>query len=74
MNRSHIISTTDPINGFDVTDRQHCPHVVEGDDSNDLTVYFQTEASRQAYLDLPVEHPERSLSKTLSNPTDDYSN
>jgi len=74
MNSSHIISTTDPINRFNVTDRQHRPYVVEGDAGNDLTIYFETEASRQSYLDMPVEQPERNLSKTLSNSTDDYSN
>ncbi len=74
MSRSHIISTTDPINGFNITDVKNQPHVVEGDNTNDLTIYFETQTSRQTYLDIPVEHPERDLSKTLSNPTDDYSN
>ncbi|MGF1614983.1 MAG: hypothetical protein ACFCVA_14050 [Gammaproteobacteria bacterium] len=74
MNSSHIISTTDPMNGFNITDLSNRPHVVEGDSTNDLTIYFETEASLQAYLDIPIEHPEQSLSKTLSNPTGDYSN
>jgi len=74
MNRSHIISTTDPINGFNTTDVKNQPRVVEGDNTNDLTIYFETQTSLQTYLDMPVEHPERDLSKTLSNPTDDYSN
>lgn len=74
MNSSHIISTTDPITGFNITDLKNRPHVVEGDNTNDLTIYFETKASLQSYLDIPVEHPEGDLSKTLSNPTDDYSN
>ena len=73
MNSSHIISTTDPINGFNITDLKNRPHVVEGDITNDLTIYFETKASLQDYLDIPVEQPERDLSKTLSNPTDNYS-
>ena len=73
MNSTHIISTTDPINGFDITDLKNRPHVVEGENTNDLTIYFETEASRQTYLDIPVELPERDLSKTLNNPTDVYS-
>lgn len=73
MNSSHIISTTDPINGFDITDLKNRPHVVEGDNSNNLTIYFETKASLQAYLDIPVEHPERDLSVTRSNSTGDYS-
>ncbi|MGC1954027.1 MAG: hypothetical protein WA970_15950 [Gammaproteobacteria bacterium] len=74
MNSSHIISTTDPMNGFNITDLKSRPHVVEGDSTNDLTIYFETKASLQSYLDMPIEHPEQHLSKTLSNPTDDYSN
>lgn len=72
MNISHIISTTDPINGFDVTDPTKRPYVVEGDYVSDLTIYFESDVSRQAYVDIPVEHPEQDFSKTLSNPTDDY--
>ncbi len=74
MNKTHIISTTDPINGFDITDMKDRPHVVEGDDTNDLTIYFETEASLQAYREIPLEQPERDLSRTSSNPTDEYSN
>jgi len=73
MKISHIISTTDPINGFNITDLKNRPHVVEGDNASDLTIYFETKASLQTYLDIPVEYPERELSKTLSNPSDDYS-
>jgi len=72
MHSSHIISTTDPINGFDITDPKNRPNVVEGDNTNDLTIYFETEASLRAYVDITVEQPERDLSKTLNNPTDDY--
>jgi len=73
MNTTHIISTTDPISGFDITDPKNRPHVVEGDNISDLTIYFEDSASLQTYLDIPIELPERDLSKTLSNPTDDYS-
>ena len=72
MSNSHIISTTDPITGFDITDRNSRPNVVEGDDTSDLTIYFETEASLQTYVDMVVEHPEQDLSTTLNNPTDDY--
>ncbi|MGA7801685.1 MAG: hypothetical protein WCC36_12830 [Gammaproteobacteria bacterium] len=73
MNTTHIISTTDPINGFDITEMEHHPHVVEGDKINDVTIYFQNKATRQTYLDMRVELPERDLMTTLDNPTDDYS-
>lgn len=71
MINSRFISTTDPMSGRDVADPEHKPFLVEGD--NYLTVYFESEASRQRYLNMPVEHPERDLSRTLDNPTEDYS-
>ena len=74
MKYTNIISTTDPINGFDITSLKDRPHLVEGSDSNNLTIYFETKSSLQAYLDIPVEHPEQDLSKTQSNSTGDYSN
>ena len=73
MKYTNIISTTDPINGFDITSLKDRPHLVEGDDTNNLTIYFETKSSLQAYLDIPVEHPEQDLSKTQSNSTVDYS-
>ena len=73
MKYTNIISTTDPINGFNITSLKDRPHLVEGDDTNNLTIYFETKSSLQAYLDIPVEHPEQDLSKTQSNPTVDYS-
>lgn len=74
MKYTNIVSTTDPINGFNITNRKDHPHLVEGDDTNNLTIYFESKASLQAYLDIPVEHPEQDLSVTQSNPTADYSN
>jgi hypothetical protein len=73
MSSSHIISTTDPINGFDITNVKDRPNVVEGVDTNSLTIYFETKTSRQAYLDIPIEQPERDLPRTMSNPTGNYS-
>ncbi|GEM_PF-4389615 len=73
MKYTNIISTTDPINGFNITSLKDRPHLVEGDDANNLTIYFETKSSLQAYLDMPVEHPEQDLSKTQSNSTGDYS-
>ncbi|WP_455207427.1 hypothetical protein [Kaarinaea lacus] len=40
MNITHIISTTDPVNGVNITDLNNRPHVIEGDKANDLTIYF----------------------------------
>ena len=74
MKYTNIISTTDPINGYNITSLKDRPHLVEGDDTNNLTIYFETKSSLQACLDIPVEHPEQDLSKTQSNPTGDYTN
>lgn len=71
---THIISTTDPINGVNITDLKNHSSIVEGNGDSDLTIYFKSNASCQACLDMPVEHPEQGLSKTLSNPTDVYFN
>ena len=46
MNIIHNISTANPINGFDITDPNNRPHVVEGDNASDLTICFETEALR----------------------------
>jgi len=73
MKYTNIISTTDPINGFNITSLKGRPHLVEGGDTNNLTIYFETKSSLQAYLDIPVEHPEQDLSVTQSNPSGDYS-
>lgn len=73
MNYTNIISTTDPINGFNITSLKDRPHLVEGDDTNNLTIYFETKSSLKAYLDIAVERPEQGLPETLSNSTGDYS-
>ena len=66
MNYTNIISTTDPITGFNITSLKDRPRLVEGGDSNNLTIYFESKASLQAYRGIPVEHPERDLSVKLA--------
>ena len=73
MNISHIISTADPINGLNITDLKNRPHVVEGGNASDLTIYFETRASLQTCLGIPVEYPKQDMSASLSKPTDNYS-
>lgn len=65
----HRIKTTDPITGRDISDLHGKPYVVEAGAEEDLVIYFESEASKRAYLDIPVEHPiEHSVD--LDNPTD----
>ena len=71
MSHYHMISTTDPITGRDIPDVTGHPHVVEGDHYHDLTIYFESEETREAYLNIPIEHPGSDLSINLDNPTDE---
>lgn len=72
MQHFHMISTTDPITGKEIDDPTGHPYVVEGDHYSDITVYFETDESRDAYLAIPVECPGEDLSVNLDNPTDNY--
>jgi hypothetical protein len=53
----HFINTIDPMTGFDIVDVANHPSLADGN----LTIYFETEATRKAYLDMPVNHPNRCL-------------
>jgi len=72
MSHFHMISTTDPITGRDIEDVAGHPYVVEGEHYNDITIYFESEQTRQAYLDIPVEHPGSDLKVNLDNPEESY--
>lgn len=61
-------STTDPITGRDVTDLEHAPFVIEGTGDGALKIYFESEDSRNEYLDIEMEHPGQDLSIDLDNP------
>ncbi len=47
------INTIDPMTGDDIEDVKSHPSLADGN----LTVYFETEATRKAFVDLPVDHP-----------------
>jgi hypothetical protein len=66
----HIVCTTDPISGHDVADVSNHPFVHEQGNETDLTIYFESEGNRQAYLAIPVEHPLSEHRVNLDNPTD----
>ena len=44
------ISTLDPISMNDVTDTETAPYVMDGD----LKIYFESEANKAEYLDIPM--------------------
>ena len=58
------VETTDPITGNDVKNLDHAPYIIDGD----LKVYFETEQSKQAFMDIEVEHPGADFEHNLDNP------
>ncbi len=66
MNR---VETTDPITGRDIHDVTGKPFVAQQSGDDKLTIYFESDESKQQFLDIPVQHPiEHRLN--LDNPTD----
>jgi hypothetical protein len=53
----HRINTIDPMTGQDIENVSNHPSLVDGN----LTVYFETEASRKAYQGMPLNHPSLHL-------------
>jgi len=53
----HRINTIDPMTGGDIEDVTSHPSLTDGN----LTVYFATEGTRKAYLDMPINHPNLRL-------------
>lgn len=62
------IETTDPITGKTIKDPEGHPFVVEGSGKDALKIYFESEESRRAYLDIEVEHPGKDFKTNLDNP------
>jgi len=58
-----MISTIDPISGQDIDDLAGRPFIVDGN----LVMYFESEQTRQAYMDTPKEH----ALPLPDNPTED---
>jgi hypothetical protein len=59
-----LLGTIDPITGRDIGELSGRPYVVEGN----LVAYFESEATRQDYLDMPLDHPFR----LQDNPLDEW--
>jgi|SaaInl4_150m_RNA_FD_contig_41_187597_length_571_multi_3_in_0_out_0_1 hypothetical protein len=59
----HITSTTDPISQKDLFGKTAgLPCYVEGQGDDYLTVYFESEANRSAYIDMKTEPSVSDLS------------
>lgn len=48
-----IQSSIDPITGRDIDDLSVHPFIVDGN----VTLYFESEETRQQYIDTPIDHP-----------------
>lgn len=53
----NIRTTTDPITLRDVPDPELHPCVYEGDGENGIEIYFESEATKQMYLDIESADP-----------------
>lgn len=60
---TQMLSYIDPITGREIDDLTGHPYIVDGN----ITMYFESDETRQAYLDTPVDHPFR----LVDNPTDE---
>lgn len=67
----NIVCKTDPISGRDLSVTAGLPSVTHHGDETSLTIYFESEKNRHAYLEMPVEHPISELSVNLDNPSDE---
>lgn len=63
-----IITTTDPITGEDLVHPETKPFVVEGHGHLAVKIYFESEETRRAYLDMEVERHDQNFTTNLDNP------
>ena len=52
---TQMLGTIDPITGRDIDDLSGHPYIVDGN----ITMYFESDETRQAYLETPKDHPVR---------------
>ena len=60
---AQILSSTDPMTGVEIEDLAGHTYLVDGN----VTMYFETEATRKAFMDMPIDHPFH----LVDNPTDE---
>lgn len=58
-----ILSTTDPMTGLEIDDLAGHPYLIDGN----VTMYFESESTRKAFMDMPIDHPFH----LVDNPTDE---
>lgn len=60
---AQILSSTDPISGREIEDLTGRPYLIDGN----VTMYFETEATRKEFMEMPIDHPFH----LVDNPTDE---
>jgi hypothetical protein len=63
-----IRTTTDPITLQDVSNPEQHPCLYEGDGENGLEIYFESENTKQMYLDMEME----DIKVLAGNDSEDY--
>ena len=63
-----MISTTDPITMQDISDPENHPYVIEGEGPNAIKIYFESEQTKQEYLDIAVEHSGENFTSDPDRP------
>ncbi len=64
------ISTLDPISMNDVIDIKTAPYVIEGEGPNALKIYFESEANKAEYIDIPLHTSNATLSAAYAQCAD----
>ena len=66
----YIRSTIDPMTAHDVSDPENHPCVYQGDGENGYEVYFESEETRQMFLDMDKEEDHKIVLQ--GNDSDEY--
>lgn len=64
------VSTLDPISMNDVTDVDNAPYVIEGKGPDALKIYFENEANKAEYLDIPLHTSNATLAAAYAKVAD----
>jgi hypothetical protein len=62
----HRINTIDPMTGNDIENATSHPSLEDGE----LTMYFETEDTRKAYIEMPLNHPSLQLQHPVTDDDD----
>jgi hypothetical protein len=65
-----LVTTVDPISMKDVIDPDNAPFVIEGEGPSALKIYFENEANRQEYLEIPLHTCNPTLSAAYAKVAD----